>query len=57
MDERAYMAALGELERLEAQARAEAEPPQALCEYMDTLRREIAAYEQGARSKGRPPTD
>lgn len=57
MDDRAYAAALGELERLEAQARAEAEPPQALCEYLETLRREIAAYEQGARAKGRPPTE
>ncbi|MGC2855042.1 hypothetical protein ACM64Y_06175 [Novispirillum sp. DQ9] len=55
MDERDYHAARGELERLEARLREEPEASQSLREYRDTLRREIEAFEQGARSKGRPP--
>lgn len=55
MNERDYQAARGELERLEARLRDEPEATEGLREYRDTLRREIEAYEQGARSKGRPP--
>lgn len=56
MNERDYKAAQGELERLEAKLRDDPDADQSLREYCDTLRREVEAYEQGVRSKGRPPT-
>lgn len=55
MNETEYKAALGELERLEAEIAQSADPDPSAREYVDTLRREIAAHEAGARSKGRPP--
>lgn len=50
MDQSQYNAARGELSRLEALPSPDAEAR----ERMETLRREIRAYEQGARSKGKP---
>jgi len=47
MDQRQYEWALGELRRLES----EPEPDR---QYLDTLRREIAAHEEGEIQKGRP---
>lgn len=55
MNEQQYQAARGELERLKEQMRNDPDTTGSLREYSDTLRREIEAYEQGARSKGRPP--
>lgn len=54
MNEQQYKAALGELKRLEKAAREKPKDAQTLHEYLETLRREVKAYEQGARSKGRP---
>lgn len=56
MNDQEYQAARGELERLEARLRDEPDADSSLREYRDTLRREIEAHEQGARSKGRPPS-
>lgn len=50
MDEAKYHAARGELERLEA---IPSPGPDTLAR-IETLRREIRAFEQGARSKGWP---
>ncbi len=56
MNEQEYKAARGELERLEARLRDDPDADPSLREYRDTLRRGIEAHEQGARSKGRPPS-
>ncbi|MFA7428883.1 MAG: hypothetical protein WCZ23_01870 [Rhodospirillaceae bacterium] len=56
MDHTDYLAARGELERLEAQLRDNPDDAGTLREMRDTLRREIAAFEDGARSTGRPPS-
>jgi type VI protein secretion system component VasF len=56
MDQQQYEAALGELQRLQELARHEPSHPDVAEEYMATLRREIKAYEEGVRSKGRPPS-
>ncbi|SOD95855.1 hypothetical protein [Caenispirillum bisanense] len=50
MDQTQYNAARGELNRLQALPSPDAEAR----ERMETLRREIDAYEQGAESKGKP---
>lgn len=53
MNERDYKAARGEISRLERQI-ADGNAPEDTREYLDTLRKEVDAYEQGARSEGRP---
>lgn len=52
MDTAEYHAARGELKRLEDIPQPDEEARQR----MESLRREISAYEDGARSKGKPPT-
>lgn len=50
MNEAEYHSARGELQRLEA----EPDPTTVTKERMETLRREIKAFEEGVRSKGKP---
>lgn len=50
MDQTQYNSARGELNRLESIP----SPDEEARERMETLRREIEAYEAGARSKGKP---
>lgn len=50
MDQTQYNSARGELKRLESLP----SPDEEARERMETLRREIEAYESGARSKGKP---
>lgn len=50
MDQTQYNAARGELQRLEALPSPDPEAK----ERMETLRREIRAFEQGEESKGKP---
>lgn len=53
MNERDYKAARGEIDRLEKQI-ADGDAPQDAREYLDTLRKEVEAFEEGARSEGKP---
>lgn len=54
MNAQEYQAARGELERLEALLDRDPDNPGEIREIMDALRRDIAAYDQGARG-AKPP--
>lgn len=55
MNDQEYKAALGELQRLEALQKSDPAHPQQVREALESLRADIAAYENGTRGTGTPP--